>query len=71
MITPEEDFLGRNLDVSYFRIFGASVYCVVSKESRKKLEPTTELGVFLGYIETPHNYCVYLASLRMKLCVWM
>jgi len=27
--------------------------------------PTTKLGVFVGYIETPHNYWVYLPSLRM------
>jgi hypothetical protein len=65
MITPEEAFSGRKSDVSHFRIFGASVYCHVSKESRKKLEPTTELGVFVGYTETPHNYHVYFPSLRM------
>jgi len=56
---------GRKLDALHFRIFGAFVYIHVSKESRKKLEPTTELGVFLGYIETPQNYHVYLPSLKM------
>ena len=51
--------------MSHFRIFGASIYCHVSKDSRKKLEPTVEMGVFVGYIETPHNYRVYFPSLKM------
>ena len=45
MITLEEVFSGRKPYVSYLRIFGASVYYHVSKDSRKKLKPTTELGV--------------------------
>jgi len=65
MITLEEGFSGRNSDVSHFRTFGPSVYCHVSKDSRKKLKPTTKLGVFVGYTGTPHNYRVYLPSLRM------
>ena len=65
MIALEEAFSRRKPDVSHFRIFGASVYCHVSKESRKKLESTIEMEVFLGYTETPHNYRVYLPSLKM------
>jgi len=65
MITVEENFLGKKSYVSHFKIFGASVYYHVSKESRKKLEPPIELGVFVGYTETPHNYHVYFPSLRM------
>ena len=52
--------------MSHFRIFGAFVYCHFSKESRKNLESIVELGVFVGYIEIPHNYRVYLSSLIMK-----
>ena len=51
--------------MSHFIIFGASFYYHVSKNLRKKLEPTIELGVFVGYIETPHDFEVYLNSLRM------
>ena len=51
--------------MSHFRIFGAFVYFHVSKYSRKKLEPKTELGVSMGCTETPHNYYVYLPSLIM------
>jgi len=51
--------------VVQFKIFGLSVYCHVTKEERKNLEPTTELGIFVGYTDTPHNYQVYLPSHRM------
>ena len=56
MITMKEAFSGRNSDVSHFKIFGAFVYFHVSKYSRKKLEPKTELEVFVGCTETTHNY---------------
>jgi len=65
MITLEEDFLGIRSDVVHLGIFGASIYCHVSKESRKKLELTTKFGVFLGYKKTPHNYNVYFPSFIM------
>ena len=31
----------------------------VMKDARKKLEPTVEVGIFVGYTDTPHNYRVY------------
>jgi len=61
----EEVFSGRNPDVWHFRIFGAFIYCHVSKGSRKKVESTTKLGVNVGYGETPHKYCVYFTSMIM------
>lgn len=66
MITLEEDFSRRKPNVSHFRIFGTFVYYHGSKDSRKKVEPTTELGVFVGYIKTINNYQVYLPSIIMK-----
>lgn len=53
--------------MSHFRIFGSPVYYHVSKEERKRLELTIKLGIFVGYTYTPHNYCVYFPSLRMKM----
>jgi hypothetical protein len=37
----------------------------VTKDARKKLEPTTEAGIFVGYTETPHNYRVYFPNSKM------
>ena len=39
MKTPEETFSDKRPDVGHFRIFGSSVYCHVTKDARKKLEP--------------------------------
>ena len=36
----------------------------MTKDARKKLEPTAEVGIFVGYTDTPHNYRVYLPEIR-------
>ena len=59
MSTPEEAFSGKKPDISHLKIFGSPVYIHVTKDGRKKLEPTTEVGIFVGYTKTPHNYRVY------------
>ena len=64
MRTPEEAFTCKKLDVSHFKIFGSSIYVHVTKDTRNKLELTVEVGIFVGYIETPHNYCVYFPNNR-------
>ena len=65
MSTLEEAFSGKKPDVSHFQIFGSSLYVHVTKDARKKLEPTGEIMIFLGYNETPHNYQVYFPNNRM------
>ena len=65
MITPEEAFTGKKLDVSHFNIFGSFVYVHVTKNARKKLELTAEVGIFVWYTEIPHNYRVYFPKSRM------
>ena len=64
MSTPEEAFSGKKPDISHLKIFGSPIYIHVTKDTRKKLELTVEVGIFLGYTETPHNYCVYLSDSR-------
>ena len=65
MSTPEEAFTGKKLDISHLKIFGSLVYIHMTKDARKKLEPTAEVGIFVGYTETPHNYRVYFPDSRM------
>jgi hypothetical protein len=65
MSTPGEDFTGKKPDVSHFKIFGSSVYLHVTKNARKKLELTAEVGILVVYIETPHNYHVYFPNSKM------
>ena len=64
MSTPEEAFSGKKPDISHLRIFGSPVYIHVMKDSRKKLELTAEVGIFVGYTDTPHNYRVYFPESR-------
>jgi hypothetical protein len=66
MSTPEEAFTGKKPDVSHLNFFGSFVYVHVTKDSRKKLELITEVGIFLGYTETPHNYRVYLPNTKIN-----
>ena len=65
MSTPEEVFTSKKPDVLHFKIFGSSFYVHVTKDVRKKLELTDEVGIFVGYYETPHNYRVYFQNIRM------
>ena len=67
MSTPEEAFSSKKPDVSYFKNFGSFVYFHVTKYARKKLEPIAEVGIFLEYTDTPHNYRVYLLVHRMTM----
>ena len=66
-MSTQEDFLGKIKNVLYFKIFGSYVYFHVTKDVRKKLEPTIELGIFVGYNDTPHKYRVYFLAYRMTM----
>ena len=67
MSTPEESFTSKKPNISHLKIFGSPVYIHVTKDARKKLETTVEVGIFLGYTETPHNYRVYLPNSQMNM----
>ena len=34
----------------------------MTKDARKKLDPTAELGIIVGYTDTPHNYQVFFPT---------
>eukprot|EP00253_Pinus_taeda_P029909 PITA_29909 len=42
MSIPEEAYSGKRPDISHLRIFGSPIYMHVTKDARKKLEPTTK-----------------------------
>ena len=62
MSTLEEAFTSKKHDVSHFKIFGSSVYVHVTKDARKKMEPKTEISIFVGYNDTPQKYRVYFPN---------
>jgi len=67
MKTPKEAFSRKRPDVGHFRIFGSSAYFQVTKDAWKKFESTVELGILVGYTDTPHRYQVYLPIIHRTL----
>ena len=63
---PEECFIGKKPKVIHFCIFGSLTYSHVPSEKRKKLEPTTEKGILMGYDETSKAFRI-IFLLRGKL----
>jgi len=62
MKTPMEAFSRKQPYVSHFYIFGLPVFYHVTKDAQNKLDTTTELGILVGYIDTPNNYLVFLPA---------
>jgi hypothetical protein len=57
-------FSRKNPKLGHFRIFGCLTYSHVPFEKRKKLEPMTEKGIFVGYSENSKALHIYISSLR-------
>ena len=53
MSTPEEAFTGKKHDVSHFKVFGSFFYVHVTKDTKKKLEPTIKVGILWGTQKHP------------------
>src|ERR1044072_323529 len=62
--TLYEIWKGRKPNVNYFHIFGSKCYIQADREQRRKMDPKSEEGIFLGYYATSRAYRVY--NLRSK-----
>ena len=60
--TPEEVFTGTRPDVSHFRIFGSVCYCHIHVDTMKKLDPSGEKGLLVGYSETSKANRAYIPA---------
>jgi transposase InsO family protein len=58
--TPWEAFFKRTPNVSAMRVFGARAFVLTPKELRRKLDPVSRRGVFVGYSATSKAYRVML-----------
>jgi transposase InsO family protein len=63
--TPWELFFGNPPDVSHLRVFGSTVYAHVPKELRKKLDPLSQKGIFVGYEANSKAYRILLDTGKM------
>ena len=55
---------GPRPDVSHIRIFGNVCYCHVHADNRKKLDPSGEKGLLVGYNKISKAYRVYSPARR-------
>jgi hypothetical protein len=49
----------RNPTVKHFHVFGSKCYILTDKEPRRKTDPKSEEGIFLGYSTNNISYRVY------------
>ena len=59
--TPKEVFTGTRPDVSHLRIFGSVCYCHIHANTRK-LDPSGEKGLLVGYNKTSKAYKIYISA---------
>ena len=62
--TSEAVFTGTRPNVNHIRIFGSVCYCHVHAYNRKKLDPSREKGLLVGYSEISKAYRVYILARR-------
>ena len=65
--TPFELFFGRKPDVSGMRVFGVKAYVHVPKQLRRKLDPLSKAGIFIGYEPNSKAYRVLLESGKVEI----
>ncbi|GKD45466.1 putative ribonuclease H-like domain-containing protein, partial [Tanacetum coccineum] len=57
--TPYELVHDKKHDLTFFRIFGALSYLTNDSEDLGKLQPTTDIGIFVGYAPSRKGYRIY------------
>ncbi len=65
--TPWELFFGRKPDVSGMRVFGSKAYVHVPKQLRRKLDPLSTVGTFIGYEPNTKAYRVLMDSGKVEI----
>ncbi|GKC59602.1 retrovirus-related pol polyprotein from transposon TNT 1-94 [Tanacetum coccineum] len=57
--TPYELVHDKKSDLTFFRVFGALCYPTNKSEDLGKLQPTTDIGIFVGYAPSRKGYRIY------------
>nr|GEW16705.1 retrovirus-related Pol polyprotein from transposon TNT 1-94 [Tanacetum cinerariifolium] len=57
--TPYELVHAKKHDVTFFHVFGALCYPTNDNEDLGKLQPTTDIGIFVGYAPSKKGYRIY------------
>ncbi|GKB47090.1 retrovirus-related pol polyprotein from transposon TNT 1-94 [Tanacetum coccineum] len=62
--TPYELVHDKNADLTFLRVFGALCYPTNDSEDLGKLQPTADIGIFIGYAPSRKGYIIYNKSTR-------
>nr|GEU37323.1 Gag-Pol polyprotein [Tanacetum cinerariifolium] len=57
--TPYELVHNKKPDLIFFRVFGALCYPINDSEDLRKLQPTADIGIFVGYAPSRKGYRIY------------
>ncbi|GKA34331.1 retrovirus-related pol polyprotein from transposon TNT 1-94 [Tanacetum coccineum] len=57
--TPYELVHDKKPDLTFFRVFGALCYATNDSEDLGKLQPTADIGIFVGYAPSRKGYRIY------------
>ncbi|GKE54873.1 putative ribonuclease H-like domain-containing protein, partial [Tanacetum coccineum] len=57
--TPYELVHDKKPDLTFFRVFGALCYPTNNREDLGKLQPTADIGIFVGYAPSREGYIIY------------
>ncbi|GJS62505.1 retrovirus-related pol polyprotein from transposon TNT 1-94 [Tanacetum coccineum] len=57
--TPYELVHDKKPDITFFRVFGALCYPTNDSEDLGKLQPTADIGIFVGYTPSKKGYRIY------------
>lgn len=58
-VTQYELWKGRKPNVKYFHVFGRRCYILTDREQRRKMDPKSDEGIFLGYSTNSRSYRVH------------
>ncbi|GKE11229.1 retrovirus-related pol polyprotein from transposon TNT 1-94, partial [Tanacetum coccineum] len=62
--TPYELVHDKKPDLTFFRVFGALCYPINDSEDLGKLQPTANIGIFVGYAPSRKGYRIYNKRIR-------
>nr|GFA28848.1 integrase, catalytic region, zinc finger, CCHC-type, peptidase aspartic, catalytic [Tanacetum cinerariifolium] len=62
--TPYELVHNKKPDLTFFRVFGALCYPTNDSEDLGKLQPTADIGIFVGYAPSKKGYRIYNKKTR-------
>ena len=66
--TPHELLFGTKPDVSHLRVWGCRAYPLIPSIKRRKLDDTSEMGVFMGMEANSKAYRVLLSNGSLRIC---